>query len=78
MTRTLRSRFWLEVGLGIVSTFLLVLTLVHGDWIESVFNVDPDQGNGSLEWLIVAVAAAVTVAMTASAWREWRAAPATT
>ena len=74
--RTLRARFWLEVGLGIVSTFLLLLTLIDSDWIESVFHVDPDQGSGSLEWLIVAVAAAVTLAMMVGAWREWRTAPA--
>lgn len=33
---------------------LALLTALDPDWIEEVFKVDPDAGNGSLEWLIVA------------------------
>jgi hypothetical protein len=56
-----RRRFWIEAGLASVSGFLVLLTLVTKDWIEAVFRVDPDHGNGTFEWLIVAVLLATTV-----------------
>lgn len=55
-----------------VTGFVAVLTLVWQDWIETVFGVDPDHGNGSLEWLVVTVLAVVTVALVAGARVEWR------
>ena len=58
----MRKRFWIETGPAVVSGFLLLLTLVNSDWIEATFRVDPDAGNGSLEWLIVAALLATTVA----------------
>ena len=58
----MRRRFWIEAGLAVVSGLLLLLTLVSRDWIEALFGVDPDRGNGSLEWLIVAGLLAATVA----------------
>jgi hypothetical protein len=48
-------RFWLEAGLAGVAGVLAVVTLLWRDWIELVFGVDPDGGNGSVEWLVVAV-----------------------
>ena len=55
-----------------VTGFVAVLTLAWRDWIETVFGVDPDHGNGSLEWVVVAVLAIVTVALVAGARVEWR------
>jgi hypothetical protein len=50
-----RNRFRLEVYCAGVTLLLGVLTLVVPDWIEAVFRVDPDGGDGSLEaWLVVA------------------------
>lgn len=72
MRKTLRRRFWLETGLAIVTCVLFVVTLFYRDWIEIVFNVDPDNGNGSLEWLIVGVLFVVTVALFTLARYEWR------
>lgn len=72
MRKTLRRRFWLETGLAIVTCVLFVVTLFYRDWIEIVFNVDPDNGNGSLEWLIVGVLFVVTVALFILARYEWR------
>jgi hypothetical protein len=68
----LRRRFWPELSLGFVTALLTVVTLVRRDWIEALFRVDPDQGSGSLEWVIVAGLAVVTVALFALATYEWR------
>ena len=46
MTRELRGRFWVEAGLALISGALVVITLVWRDWIEIVFGIDPDEGNG--------------------------------
>jgi hypothetical protein len=70
--RALRPIFWIEAILATVSGISTVLTLLWKDWIEILFHVDPDRGNGSLEWLIVAVSLAATVALSALARREWR------
>ncbi len=51
---------------------LAVVTLVWHDWIELVFGVDPDHGSGAVEWLIVALAAAVALAFGVMARAEWR------
>jgi hypothetical protein len=70
--RTLRMRFWLEAILGVISAALLVLTLLVPDWIEAVFGIEPDEGNGSLEWAIAGGLLAVTIAASALARIEWR------
>ena len=68
----MRRRFWLETGIAIVTGILFVITLVRNDWIEIVFGVDPDNRNGSLEWLIVGVLLAVTITLFILASYEWR------
>ena len=68
----LSARFWVELGLALASTVFALLTLAWKDWIEIVFKVDPDHHSGSLEWVIVAVAVAVTVITLAAARIEWR------
>jgi hypothetical protein len=68
----LSARFWVEAGLGLVSIVFALLTLASKDWIEIVFKVDPDHHSGSLEWVVVAVAVAVTVIAFAAARIEWR------
>ena len=76
MGRAVRRRYWVEVGLAIVTAALLVLTLITREWIEIVFGVDPDGGSGALEWAIVAGLAVLTLASTVAARLEWvRAAP---
>jgi MFS superfamily sulfate permease-like transporter len=67
-----RNRFWAEVVLGVLSAALLILTTAWPDWIESVFRVDPDGGNGALEWAVVVVLATCTVALPLMAGSEWR------
>ena len=70
--RALSGRFWVEAGLGLASLVFALLTLAWKDWIEIVFKVDPDHHSGSLEWVIVAAAVAVTVITFAAARIEWR------
>jgi len=72
MRNALRWRFWLETGLAILTGILFVVTLVQRNWIEVAFGVDPDNGNGTLEWLIVGVLLVATVALFTLASFEWR------
>lgn len=72
MRRRVSPAFWIECTLGSISTFLALLTLVWPDWIEGTFGVDPDHGNGSLEWAIVAAGLVVTIMTAVLARREWR------
>jgi len=52
MERSLRIRVRIETILAIVGAALALLTLVWPEWIEAIFGVEPDGGNGSLEWII--------------------------
>ena len=72
MRKALRLRFWLETGLAIVTGILFVITLIQRNWIEVAFGVDPDNGNGTLEWLIVAALLIATIALFTLASYEWR------
>ena len=72
MRSALRVRFWLESALAIVASILFVITLVWRDWIEIVFNVDPDSGSGALEWFIVVALLVVAIALFVSAGYEVR------
>jgi DMSO/TMAO reductase YedYZ heme-binding membrane subunit len=72
MPRGLRHRFWLESVLGSITGFVAVITLFWHDWIEIVFGVDPDKGNGSVEWLVVLILLILTAALAIGASVEWR------
>jgi hypothetical protein len=72
MKKALRPIFWLETGMATITGILFVITLVWRDWIEIIFNIDPDNRNGSLEWLIVGVLLAVTLVLFTMAGFEWR------
>ena len=72
MKRQLSVRFWLEVGLASVTGILFLVTLIWKDWIEIVFGVEPDAGSGMLEWLIVGILLAATIALFSLAGYEWR------
>ena len=66
-----RSR-WATVALGAaasVATALTLLTIVVPDWIEGIFEVEPDGGSGSLEWLLVGVLLLVSVVLWVGTWR---------
>ena len=68
----LRRRFWIELGLGLASGAMLLITAVWPDWIEEVFGVDPDGGSGALEWAIVIVLVVCALTLPLMARVEWR------
>jgi hypothetical protein len=68
----LTPRFYIEVILGGAALGLFAVTLVWNDWIELVFKVDPDAGNGSLEYFVCFVLLAVTAMSWWFARSEWR------
>jgi hypothetical protein len=63
----------IEVVLSLVLAAATILTAVWPDWIEDVLGFDPDGGNGSVEWLIVAGLAVVTLVVAVLARRDLRA-----
>jgi len=65
-----RRRFYVEVALAGLTGALAILTLITREWIEALTGWDPDGGNGSLEWAIVAVLAVACAALSVTAWRE--------
>jgi hypothetical protein len=70
-----RNRLRLEVGLAILSALLFVATVLWPEWIEIVFGVNPDSGNGSFEWLIMeltAISAVVAIFLARADWRRLR------
>jgi hypothetical protein len=70
--RRLGVAFWVEAVASAFGTFLGLLTIVWHDWIEGVFGVDPDHGNGSAEWIAVVVLLAIGVGAGVLARRRWR------
>jgi hypothetical protein len=72
MTDHLRTRFWIELALAVLSFTALALTLIARDWIEKLNGLDPDNGSGAAEWAIVVILLVTTVATSTLARREWR------
>jgi hypothetical protein len=67
-----QRRFMFELGAGITTGILFLLTYVKRDWIEALFGIDPDSGSGALEWLIVGGLLLVTLALFSLAGYELR------
>lgn len=72
MKRELRAIFWWEAVCAIGSAVLFVVTLFNREWIEIVFNVEPDGGSGTMEWATVSILAALTLLSVTLVGREWR------
>jgi hypothetical protein len=62
MNKSLRFRFWVEAMLGTLTGVLFAVTMVSREWIEVVFGVDPDGGDGSVEVGILGGLLVATVA----------------
>jgi hypothetical protein len=69
-SRTLLA--WVETALATLSATLFLLTLFWRDWIEAIFGVDPDRGDGSLELAIPVILVGCIVTFGLCARREWR------
>jgi hypothetical protein len=69
--RATRPRLWIELVAATLAGPLAILTVFWPDWIEAVFRVDPDQGSGALEWVVVVGLALVAVVASFLARREW-------
>ena len=72
MRTNFRPLFWIEIGLAAITGLLALITPIFPDWIEFVSGWDPDQHDGSVEWMIVVGLFVVTVVMVALAAIEWR------
>ncbi len=72
MNRQIRRRYWTEATLAAIFFVVLIITVISHDWIEVVFGIDPDRGNGTAEWAIVAGLAAITLLTAGVASHEWR------
>jgi hypothetical protein len=69
--RPSRRTIW-ETSVACVAAFFSLLAAIWPDWIEA-FGVDPDHGNGSLEWAIPIALAVVAVGLGFVARRHWHA-----
>lgn len=67
-----RRRFWLECGLAGLSCLLAIGTILLPEWIEILFGVDPDHGNGILEVLITVVTVVASLAFVVASRLEWK------
>jgi hypothetical protein len=72
MQNRLPVRFWVAMVLGLTSATLLALTIVLPDWMEVLFGVAPDAGDGSAEWGLALAWAVASVLMFGLAGRTWR------
>jgi hypothetical protein len=62
MRKRLKAWFTVELVLGFASLGLAVLTAINGEWIEAFTGLEPDAGDGTLEWaIVIALAIAATV-----------------
>jgi hypothetical protein len=66
------TRLCIEIAVSLLSAGLALLTLVRPDWLELLLHLDPDGGNGAVEWSIVGLFALMTLIGLALARTEWR------
>jgi hypothetical protein len=71
MRPKLPTRFWVTTVFAALTALLATVTLFVADWIETVFHVDPDSGNGSFEWFVVIVLFGVSVVSAFVSGVEW-------
>jgi hypothetical protein len=70
--KNIRLRFWIEAGAAMITGLLCIITPFWPDWIEAISGWDPDQHNGSVEWLIAFGFFLVTLALFFLARTEWK------
>lgn len=72
MMKSMRLRFWLEAAMATITSVLLVMTLIWEDWVEEIFGISPDAGNGSFERWLVGTLIVVTITLFVMVRSEWR------
>ena len=70
--RSSKVRVLLESAVALCGGMLGVLTIFWHDWIEALTGWDPDQHNGTAEWIVVAGLLAVALASGLAARRHWK------
>ena len=68
----MNARRWISGVLAMIAAALLVLTLVWPQWIEGIFEAEPDSGDGSFELMIVIGLAVIAAAFSTDAIVAWR------
>jgi len=63
---------YVEALMAVLSACALALTLVWPRWIEDVFGLEPDGGDGSTEWGLALVLLGITLTASIGAVRDWR------
>jgi len=63
--------FWVELLAATASVMFFLLEIFSREWIERLFGIDPDGGNGSVEWLLASGSLLGTVMLAILARREW-------
>ena len=61
-----------EMAVALCAGILGVLTIFWHDWIETLTGWDPDQHNGSVEWMVVGGLLAVAVVVGLVARHHWK------
>ena len=64
-------RLGAEITVSLLSTGFALLTFAWPDWLEVALRVDPDGGNGAVEWAIVGLFAVVALLSLVLARLEW-------
>ena len=72
ITRQIGLCVWCVRSAALLAGCLALLTAVVPSWIEAVLGVDPDSGNGGLEWSLVALLAVVSLCLGLAGEREAR------
>ena len=68
----MRTRVWVEGVLAAATGVLAIVTLINAEWIEWLTGTDPDGGSGALEWGLVLILAAGSIAAGLLARRDYR------
>jgi hypothetical protein len=66
------GRYRLQVAFAVACTVLTIAAAVLPMWIESLTRLEPDGGNGELEWLLAVGAGLVSMAFGVLAYRTRR------
>lgn len=72
MTSRRQLRLHIEVVLAFVFALLAIVTVLDPQWIEQLFELDPDSGSGEAEWGLTAAFGVASLVASLLAGRDWR------